>query len=121
MIPARGNLLVRPVETEEVMPGGRIILTQNAREDMAAHQMEIVGVGLAEVCEDRDECDRRNHLKLHGMPNKYWHSVDERLKPGAWCYIRPRSLIDACHPTKKLYFIKQSDVMAVFREENPAG
>ena len=121
MIPSRGNLLVKPVETEECIPGGKIVLTANAREQMAAYQCEVVSVGLPEACDDYENCNRNHALNLTCEGPE--HPLDARLSPGAWVYCRPRSLVDASHPTERLYFIRQSDVLAVFsiHEETPAG
>lgn len=65
MTPARGLVLVRLADTEETLPGGRILLTQNVREEMASYQVEIVSVGAPEICQDK-HC-MRDHI---GNPNR---------------------------------------------------
>lgn len=125
-MPARGRVLVRPVETEETVPGGRILLTENARAKMAANQVQVVSIGLPDICDDED-CSRKHEIacedetvpvrdyKLHAV-----HAIDERITEGAWCIIRPRSLFDAGHPTEKLYYVRQDDVLGVFRISEPS-
>lgn len=98
-------------ETEESLPGGKIIIPQIAREKYAANQFLVVSVGEEEVCEWPEDCERMFHrfesLKL------CVHPLDERVRPGAWVVVRPRSLVDA-RPGE--YLIKQTDVLAVFRD-----
>ena len=59
LVPARGLALVHPIETEETMPGGRIVVPAGARERLVAQQAEIVAIGEPEICEEED-CER-NH------------------------------------------------------------
>lgn len=125
MKPARGLVLVRRVETDETIPGGRIILTQNERENMAAYQCEVVAVGSPERCEKPKKCNVKRHLEWFRMPVGgtmprdcvYKASLHEHnLKAGDWVLIRPRSLTQP-NSEKKEYLVRQSDVMAVFRSE----
>ena len=110
--PASGRVLLKPVETAESVPGGRIILVQQARDEFAKWQYEVVAVGREERCDDED-CDRH-----HGVfPNGY-HPVDHRLVPGAWCIIEPRSLMDACVDGEKFYYVRQAAIVGVFVESD---
>lgn len=119
--PARGRVLVKPVETHDTIPGGRIILTQNARADFARYQMEVVDVGEPEICEDED-CDRFHWSERSGDEIRNIHPIDERVLPGAWCIVKPRSLFDAGHETERLYFVRQTDVLGVLTVTGqPAG
>lgn len=112
---ARGRVLVRPVATAETLPGGRIIIPQASREKLAAHQMIVVDVGRNEACDD-DDCERP-HYSMPGMTGMerepQFHPRLKGLELGAWVYIRPRSLVDVCHETEKLYVIRQADVLCV--------
>src|ERR1041385_3799902 len=108
MYPARGRCLVRKVETQETIPGGRILLPESVREGMTGQQVEVVAVGLEPICDDHD-CER-----LHvGCPNGCF---DGRRHPcqvasGAWAIVAPRSLVEA--DEDGLYVIAQDDVLAV--------
>lgn len=117
MIPARGLVLVRPVETEEALGGGKILLPKATREAMAAYQLTIVAVGAGSICEKPRKCDRRHveFTPLRKTP-EYYHPVPELLTEGAWVIVRPRSLTDASHDTERLFFVRQEDVLGVFNE-----
>jgi hypothetical protein len=112
--PARGLVLVELAQTEETIPGGRILLTQNEREKMAAYQMQVIAVGQAAICENPKRCDR-SHAEFTHRSGKLEraHMIPEALKPNAWVLIRPRSLIDAGTETKR-YLVRQDDILAAF-------
>ena len=121
--PARGLCLVRPVATEETLPGGRIFIPDGSREKLASHQVEIVAVGLPEICEDK-KCER-DHRRFcisdfASPPNISAEEREHRITfdVGAWALVKPRSFLPAAHDGQKLYFVRQSDVMGVFRLEN---
>lgn len=111
-MPARGNVLVRRPETEEHLPGGRIIIPEKARESYAANQFQVVSVGEPSECPYPDDCERQAHkfltLKL------CVHPIDPRIVEGAWVVIRPRSLVETGEPG--LYVIRETDVLAVFSD-----
>ncbi len=71
---ARGLVLVKPVQTEETVAGGAIVLPSAVREGIAAYQCEVVAVGPPEICEDK-KCQRP-----HDFPNPaqrlYHHEVE---------------------------------------------
>ena len=118
MRPARGNLLVREVETSETLPGGRIVLPEQVREHFSAMQYEVVGVGDAEVCKEWEDCDRR-HAVISGFmltPAETaqlarYHILDEQVLEGAWVLTKPRVAIDT--GMDGLYIIRQDDVVGV--------
>jgi co-chaperonin GroES (HSP10) len=109
--PARGLCLVRPVATEATLPGGKILIPDASREKFASHQVEIVAVGLPEICEDK-KCER---FHLNDDEDDLRHSF--QCKVGAWALVKPRSFLPAAHDGEKLYFVRQSDVMATFNIE----
>lgn len=122
MNPARGLVLVKPVTTAETLGGGQIIIPVKSREAMTAHQMIVVDVGPAEICEEPDDCERVHGWFLHDEWDKQcaFHPVDPRIVKGAWVLVRPRSLVDAGQGVlEKLYFVRQDEVLGVFevREE----
>ena len=122
MRPARGIVLVRRVETEETLPGGRIIIPQKAREEFASHQVEVVAVGEPEICEDED-CGRYHQefgVPVEGCDTlieiEREHPIDPRIKPEAWVMVKPRSLVDAGTLERTLYFVRQEDILCVLEE-----
>lgn len=118
MNPGRGKILVRAVETEECIPGGRVILTQKSRENYAANQMFIISVSSGEFCDDED-CSRFHYREA--SPERFGddaynvHPLDPRIQPGAWCIVEPRSLVDSGSETERTYFVRQDDILAVLR------
>lgn len=122
MKPARGRVLVRPIQTEETKSGGVIVLTEKTRRDIAQYQMEIVAVGDAEICEDVEDCDRLHEWYDMWVDGEqlpvahYFHPIDPRITEGAWVMVQPRSLFDAGHPTERLYFVSAGDILGIFTE-----
>lgn len=109
MIPARGRVLVRKVETPESLPGAKLLLLQDTRETLTAQQAEIVSVGPPAICEN-DNCERPHPITGHLGRKWYNQFHDFRGKPGDWVLLAPRSLTegpDGC------YFVWQDDVLAV--------
>ena len=104
MIPSRGNLLARPVETESSR-GGIELLADTIR-DWTAGQYEVLSLGLPEWCED-PECELP-----HAGPV---HPADPRLIPGAWILVHPRHVVGVEEDTMVL--IRQADVVAVIALE----
>lgn len=114
--PARGLCLVRAAVTEETIPGGRILLPQSVREDMAAYQFEVLAVGLDAYCEDWDDCERPHFpMPVHrGEPMRI-HPKPHNLIPGAWVVVKHRSLAPSDDPHGKTFYVRQDDVLAVLR------
>jgi len=109
MRPARGLLTVRPVETPEMLPGGRIVLTETTREALTAGQMEVIDIGAPSICEDPD-CERP-HLGIVGDRMIQAHLTT--VRPSDWVLIRHRALL----PTHQagLYCCAQDDILAVLQ------
>lgn len=135
---------MRPVQTEETLPGGVIVIPDEARAKFASHQVEVVAVGKPEICTDED-CGAL-HVGSTDRPaplfGKQWrsvlsgrrlmfgqefmdgrddtvfaHPVPRGLEPGAWAIVQPRSFLPAAPDGQKLYFVRQRDVLAVFNDE----
>lgn len=107
-LPARGRVLLKKPETEETMPGGLIVIPESSRNKIAANQFEILDVGAPEFCSFPDDCDQLVHKFL--TLKDCVHPIDERIKKGAWCVVRPRALVDAGDDT---YLVRQTDVLAI--------
>lgn len=86
MIPARGLCLLRPVQTQETMGGGKIVLLENTREKMTFLQAEVVSVGEPALCED-DDCERD-----HGTGPTKLHPCS--LQPNDWVLVEPRQYVE---------------------------
>lgn len=97
----KGLAFVRPITTQETLPGGRIILTQHDREQMSAMQAEIVRVGPPVPCED-EACP---------VAGKHQHG-DSRLQSGAWVLCAKWSQVGITG--SDLRIVKQSDIIGVF-------
>ena len=133
MIPARGLLLVAPIETDERMPGGRILLVADTRERMTANQCEVIAVGAPAECDPtRSRAERkceRLHDVTHDMDGKQGGCFDiNGLMPGRcmrfhpcpvrvgdWIVVRPRAYVAS--DIEKRWFVKQDDVLAILNEE----
>ncbi len=125
--PARGILLVRPIESAERLPGARIILTADTRERLTANQCEVVAVGGAALCED-EECERDHHNEL--CDACIWaggnYETDEcctctrshptRVRSGDWLLVTPRSFIAGPNPERAEYFVHQDAVLGIFND-----
>ena len=106
--PARGLCLVQNAETEEKV--GSIILTQNARDEMASYQVEVLAVGLESIC-DEPGCDRY-HYPSHEAEIRF-HCPSPEIEVGAWCVVKHRSFIPSDDPHGKTFYVRQDDVLAV--------
>lgn len=125
MKPARGVILVRPVESEETRAGGVIILTADTRERMTLGQCEVVAVGEAAECDPARSRAERRCERMHfterverdglGYPLRT-HGCDVRI--GDWLLVRPRAFIDGPEPEKKEWFVHQDDVVAILGRED---
>lgn len=96
LTPLPGRALIRMVQTEETLPGGRIILTDPVRQAIALQQGELVAVG--ESPPDLVEDEYPHHAEL------------TRLESGAWLLLRSRSWMETDVPG--LYVIRQQDILA---------
>jgi hypothetical protein len=115
--PARGLLLVRPVETDETLPGGRILLTHDARERMTANQCEVLAVGNRPLCDERD-ADNEDCMRAHE-----WEDAHTRVHPckvhvGDWLLVTPRSFVAGPEPERLEWYVHQDAVLAILSEEN---
>lgn len=116
MIPARGKVLVKCIETPETLPHGKIILTEATREELTAYQVEIVAVGKLAYCEDT-ECERPHVVEHPGFPiDSEWlrgapqsHAFSGNA--GDWVLVAPRSLSDSGEDG--LYVVSQDSVLAI--------
>lgn len=125
MRPARGKVLVKRVETEETLPGGRIIFTDAAREAWAQWQIEVIAIGEPPWCQEpKGDCLRpgavHQHTRLPGDTSLLGegpsvHLGDTRLTPSAWCIIRHRSLVPLGSDDKR-FLCNQEDILGVFQE-----
>lgn len=105
---ARGLLLVRPIETEETIGGGRIIVPQDVQQRMAAQQCEVVARGEDAVCDDED-CERQHSMYAeHQCP----------VRVGDWLLVRARCYVAGPEPERNEWFISQDDVYAILRTES---
>lgn len=108
MTPARGKLLVRPIETQETLPGGKILLTQTTRDGLTAQQAEVVAVGAGTVCE-QENCERPHTTLTQDAIPKLVH--ERHIHSGQWVLLAPRCLVET--DTPNLYVCAQDDVLAV--------
>lgn len=107
MIPARGLLLVRPVETNDTRLDGRVLLIAETRERMTANQCEVIAVGRPALCDDED-CERAHFDECEGI-RVHLH----RVRVGDWLVVRPRSFVAGPEPERAEWFVHQDDVMAI--------
>lgn len=109
MIPARGKVLLRPVETSELLPGGRILLTERTRQDLTSHQMEVLAIGASAYCINPD-CERCNQLTGKAIyPEAFTHQCDAKV--GDWVLVAHRSLSET--DTDGVFICSQDSVLAV--------
>lgn len=123
MIPARGLLQVRPVETAESLPGSRILLTPDTRDRLTANQCEVIAVGAFAVCDD-DDCERKHRLVCEHDPAQCSGATCGDLRvhehdavAGDWLLVTPRSFIDGPDPERKEWFVHQDAILAIFDEK----
>jgi co-chaperonin GroES (HSP10) len=86
--PARGLVLLKPVETEERFAGSRIVLLDSTRERWTGQQAEVVAVGKRQRCVSED-CERHHDVQTgeglyHPMP----------VEPGNWVLVEPRQYVE---------------------------
>lgn len=107
--PARGLVLLKPIETSETLGQGKIILTLTTREAMTTHQMEVVAIGAPSLCEDTD-CERP-HITGHLGTKWYNQFHPHHLTEGDWVLVRHRSLLETHQ--EGLYCAHQDDIQAI--------
>jgi hypothetical protein len=111
-VPARGKVLVRPIETDEAMPGARVVLLAETRERLTAWQVEVVAVGEWAWCDDED-CQRIRHA-WDRESDRWMHEHD--VVAGDWVLIRPRSALAGPDSLSDEWIVGQDDLWAIFRE-----
>ena len=104
-IPARGLILLRAVQVEPHLPGGRIHLLDTTVENMVMGQAEIVAVGPPPIPDDPDDCEEP--LDADGQV-----ILDDRLTPGAWVLVNPRAKLAT--DVDGEWLVLWSDVVGVF-------
>ena len=107
MQPSRGNLLVKPVETQESW--GPIVLLEETRQRWVGMQAEVVAVGEPELCADYEECPRWMHGQWGLEENAPLIHICE-VKKGDWLLCRPRCFVAT--DVENVWVCKQSDVLA---------
>lgn len=122
LTPARGVLLVRPIETREALPGGRILLTANTRERMTAWQAEVVAVGAFAECDPTRSRAERKCTRIHSYERKSDGTTLRRvhqhtIRAGDWILVEPRSFIAGPDPERSERFVHQDSVWGIFNSE----
>ena len=108
--PARGLVYVRPVETAESIPGGRIILTEATRQNMTSCQAEVVSVGAPAYCSDVD-CERPHGWLSYDITSRWHATVVQR---GDWVIVMHRSLTET--HLDGLFCCNQDEVLAILKQ-----
>lgn len=135
--PARGVLLVRPIETAETMPGGRILLTADHRAALTAQQCEVVAVGAFAACDQQRSRAERKCARPHALDNcdgcpanpgtdnaNRTDCCGRRVHPhdihvGDWLLVAPRTYIAGPDPERPERFLHQDNVWGIFNETKP--
>ena len=117
VIPSRGLLLVRPVETDETLPGAKLILLSETRERMTANQCEVIAVGAPAECDPtRSRAERkceREHALEADYPRRILRVHPCPINVGDWLLVRARAYIDSPYPERKEWFLHQDDALAI--------
>lgn len=108
LIPARGLLTVRAVQTHDTLGSGVIVVPDTAKGRLTAWQWDVIAVGPPAFCARR-KCDRA-HI---GEGNARTHVCDVRA--GDWIVARPRSEAPLPSDTGGVCVVAQDDVWAVLR------
>src|SRR5947207_14100086 len=90
MRPAGGLLFVGPVETEETLAHGRVVVPASARAALTRQQVRVVGVGLGAVCKDPD-CERP-HVSESLERGRGFASHQCPVMLNDWIVVRARCL-----------------------------
>lgn len=102
MVPLRGKVFIRKVETEENYPGSAIVIPEHIRDKVSSCQFEVVRVGDYAFCDDED-CERP-----HGKGHQHKHHLCE----GDWVLCIARSWMETLEPG--LYLINADDIIGKF-------
>lgn len=102
LVPLSGIVFVRPIETAETLPGGKILLSEAYRQRLTAQQAEIVAVGPPGPCDKPEDCER-----IHP------HPIDKRLVPGAWVLCAKWAYVGV---RDKLFAVRHEDIIGVFTD-----
>ena len=116
MTPARGTVLVRKLQTEDTIRGGKIVLPEQVRESMTPNQVEIVATGLPVLCDDED-CERLHGVWVDFHDYRSLRVHDHELSEGQWVIIAPRSLVETHEDG--LYLASQDAVLAIVSVDPP--
>lgn len=103
-LPKAGLALVRPIDTEDTLPGGKILLSPSYRASLTAQQAEIVAIGPPQRCHEPETCNRP-----HTTTGR--HVVDQRLVPGAWVLCAKWSYVEVA---PDLYAVAHEALIGVF-------
>ena len=106
--PARGLVLVKPVETQETFEGSSIVLLPETRNRLTLGQFEVVAVGKGAVCKDYFDCPRSDHTTdrsdvIHLPP----------VVAGEWVLMHFRDVMPAALDEERTYLARQEHISAV--------
>ena len=126
LTPMRGVCFVRPIETAETLPNGRILLPEAYRQRLTAQQAEVVAVGPPGLCDEPEDCERPHcgiagtlvtrDVAVRGLRAKGYrptHPVDPRVVPGAWVLCAKWAYVGV---REKLFAVRHEDIIGVFVE-----
>lgn len=118
VIPARGLLLVTPVDAAERFAGGSIIVPVDVRERLTANQYEVLAVGAFAACDD-EECERLHyHDEYIDNPLVFVRIHPHPVRVGDWILVAPRSAIDGPDSERAERFVHQDSVLGIFNAES---
>ena len=101
LIPRPGLALIRPVTTQDTLPGGRIVLTANTKQYLIGQQAELLDIGTRAEDDDyqyEDEADNP------------WESQLRHLRGGDWLLLRHRTWIPTDVPER--FLVRHEDILA---------
>ena len=132
MLPSRGNLLVRPIDSAERFAGGAIIITAESRERLTVNQFEVIEVGTFAECDlldgtdETEDCCRPHSFETVVDPTRYVVNGFEQylrrvhphpIRAGDWILVAPRSAIDGPDLLPEARFVHQDAVLGIFNME----
>lgn len=107
-------VLVKPIETAESLPNGKILLMERTRQDLTSHQMEVLAIGDPALCLTFLDCGRP-HLAALSAPvgafpeEPHFHPCDAKV--GDWVLVAHRSLSET--DADGVFICSQDAVLAV--------
>ena len=107
MKPMPGVVLVRPIDSEETVAGGLIVLPDMVRDRWTRCQAEVVASGGGARCEDED-CERI-HFFPDGEKDDRFHFTT--ISSGDWVLVPPRAFLPT--PDPKVFAVGVDDCWAV--------